>query len=385
MAIVRGLPRFDNRSSFVTWSYRVTTNACLDELRRRGPSPDAGRRAPGGHRADRRLRRRRRRSVDPRRRPRRRCRRSSASRSCCATCAPSTTPRSPRCSDVPPGTVRSRIARGRAAVAGPSDREPGGARRTSDPETMTDFDDDELVSAVLDGEANAEDGAGRRRSGVVGSTRRAAAQCVRRSLAPRRPTRARARRSDHGCHPVGADRPATATSKAATAHAGRDDRRSGPGVRRCRRRMIGVVAPRSHSNSSRAVAASSTLVGSRRSVEQCRSRRRPGRPGGARAPTCPHPRRWTATSARSPRADALVTAVRQADAPFRQQTVNRTGRRSRPEGAVRRRLDRQRRLHPSQRSAVVRERGARRPAGRRGRHDTPTATGPSPSTTRAAG
>ena len=28
--------RFDGRSSFGTWAYRVTTNACLDELRRRG-------------------------------------------------------------------------------------------------------------------------------------------------------------------------------------------------------------------------------------------------------------------------------------------------------------------------------------------------------------
>jgi RNA polymerase sigma-70 factor (ECF subfamily) len=35
IAIVRGLPRFDGRSAFTTWSYRVATNACRDERRRR--------------------------------------------------------------------------------------------------------------------------------------------------------------------------------------------------------------------------------------------------------------------------------------------------------------------------------------------------------------
>jgi RNA polymerase sigma-70 factor (ECF subfamily) len=45
IAIVRGLPRFDQRAAFGTWAYRVATNACLDELRRRTrrprPDPDA--------------------------------------------------------------------------------------------------------------------------------------------------------------------------------------------------------------------------------------------------------------------------------------------------------------------------------------------------------
>ncbi|HRE03817.1 MAG TPA: RNA polymerase sigma factor, partial [Ilumatobacteraceae bacterium] len=45
IAIVRGLPRFDGRSSFSTWIYRIATNASLDELRRRRRRPvlDGGR------------------------------------------------------------------------------------------------------------------------------------------------------------------------------------------------------------------------------------------------------------------------------------------------------------------------------------------------------
>ncbi len=39
IAIVRGLPRFDSRAKFTTWAYRVATNAALDELRRRNRRP----------------------------------------------------------------------------------------------------------------------------------------------------------------------------------------------------------------------------------------------------------------------------------------------------------------------------------------------------------
>lgn len=34
VAIVRGLHRFDGRARFTTWAYRVATNACIDHLRR---------------------------------------------------------------------------------------------------------------------------------------------------------------------------------------------------------------------------------------------------------------------------------------------------------------------------------------------------------------
>jgi RNA polymerase sigma-70 factor (ECF subfamily) len=39
ISIVKGLGRFDGRSTFSTWSYRIATNAALDELRRRGRRP----------------------------------------------------------------------------------------------------------------------------------------------------------------------------------------------------------------------------------------------------------------------------------------------------------------------------------------------------------
>jgi RNA polymerase sigma-70 factor (ECF subfamily) len=43
IAIVRGLPRFDGRSRINTWIYRIATNAALDELRRRGRRPQLDR------------------------------------------------------------------------------------------------------------------------------------------------------------------------------------------------------------------------------------------------------------------------------------------------------------------------------------------------------
>jgi RNA polymerase sigma-70 factor (ECF subfamily) len=37
--ITRGLPRFDGNSAFGTWAYRIATNAALDELRKRKRRP----------------------------------------------------------------------------------------------------------------------------------------------------------------------------------------------------------------------------------------------------------------------------------------------------------------------------------------------------------
>jgi RNA polymerase sigma-70 factor (ECF subfamily) len=39
IAIARGISRFDGRSAFTTWLYRVATNAALDELRRKARRP----------------------------------------------------------------------------------------------------------------------------------------------------------------------------------------------------------------------------------------------------------------------------------------------------------------------------------------------------------
>jgi RNA polymerase sigma-70 factor (ECF subfamily) len=117
IAVARGITRFDGRSAFTTWLYRVTTNAALDELRRarRRPRPDeelvATRAVPDPSAEDRVGAR-----ID-------------------IDAALRTLPTEFRVAvvlrdlcdldyaeiaavlDVPPGTVRSRIARGRAALA----------------------------------------------------------------------------------------------------------------------------------------------------------------------------------------------------------------------------------------------------------------------------
>lgn len=42
VSAVRAIARFDGRSTFGTWLYRIATNACLDELRRRRRRPLTG-------------------------------------------------------------------------------------------------------------------------------------------------------------------------------------------------------------------------------------------------------------------------------------------------------------------------------------------------------
>jgi len=49
ISIVRSLAKFDGRSSFGTWVYRIATNASLDELRRRRRRPSVGATESVGH------------------------------------------------------------------------------------------------------------------------------------------------------------------------------------------------------------------------------------------------------------------------------------------------------------------------------------------------
>ena len=141
IGIVRGLPRFDGRSQFSTWAYRIATNAALDELRRRKRRPALG-------------------VVDDARRPaevidplaQRRVEASVERVSIDA--ALDLLPEDFRVAvvlrdvadldyaeiatalDIPVGTVKSRIARGRSQLAAMlGNRDEGGERPTSDPPT----------------------------------------------------------------------------------------------------------------------------------------------------------------------------------------------------------------------------------------------------------
>ncbi len=134
IAISRGLKRFDARSSFTTWSYRVATNACLDELRRRQrrqaePLPDqfgGGPPDPVGERISTRL------DLDaalaglPEEFRVPVVLRDQAGLSYDEISA---------VLSIPPGTVRSRIARGRARLVetlGEGNQTPASERQNSD-------------------------------------------------------------------------------------------------------------------------------------------------------------------------------------------------------------------------------------------------------------
>jgi RNA polymerase sigma-70 factor (ECF subfamily) len=117
IAIVRGVERFDGRSRFATWAYRVAANACIDELRRRRRRPEPGLPedahvpllaavAPDGAVAERL-------DVDAalRRLPLD-FRAPVVLRDLCGLDYAEIA----EVLDIPPGTVRSRIARGRAAL-----------------------------------------------------------------------------------------------------------------------------------------------------------------------------------------------------------------------------------------------------------------------------
>jgi RNA polymerase sigma-70 factor, ECF subfamily len=133
IAVARGIARFDGRSAFTTWLYRVATNAALDEVRRRArrprpvdalPEPSSS--GPSvedrvGARVD---------IDDALARIPEEFRVAVVLRDLCDLDYGEIA----AVLDVPPGTVRSRIARGRAALAGVLGNQPSRAERRTDEE-----------------------------------------------------------------------------------------------------------------------------------------------------------------------------------------------------------------------------------------------------------
>ncbi len=140
IAVARGIRRFDGRAAFTTWAYRVATNAALDELRRRRRRPTPGLPEDDGSAAgDARPRSRTSDGID-----------GLPDRLAIDAALEQLPPefRAPvvlrdlcdldyaeiaEALDIPPGTVRSRIARGRAQLARLLDErnQPGADERPS--------------------------------------------------------------------------------------------------------------------------------------------------------------------------------------------------------------------------------------------------------------
>jgi RNA polymerase sigma-70 factor (ECF subfamily) len=117
LAIARGIHGFDQRSRFTTWCYRVTTNAALDEARRRNRRPRPveslpDRAAPASRELDERVADQLVVDAALRQLPVE-FRTAVALRDIAGL----DYARIAEILQVPPGTVRSRIARGRAALA----------------------------------------------------------------------------------------------------------------------------------------------------------------------------------------------------------------------------------------------------------------------------
>ncbi len=140
ISIVRGLPRFDGRAQFSTWVYRIATNAALDELRRRKRRPGLVLVDDEGQAPD---------AVDP---LAERLVEASVDR-LSIDAALDDLPEDFRVAvvlrdvadldyaeiavalDVPVGTVKSRIARGRSQLAAALGNQAGGAERPTSTDT----------------------------------------------------------------------------------------------------------------------------------------------------------------------------------------------------------------------------------------------------------
>lgn len=144
VSIARNLDSFDGRSSFSTWAYRIATNAALDELRRRRRRPQPLRDVERLHEV----------VADPRAEQAGELLENRE----LVVRALEALPEEYRVAlvlrdvadleyeqiaavlDIPIGTVRSRIARGRARLADSFGNRPPTSERPSDPEEATHGD-----------------------------------------------------------------------------------------------------------------------------------------------------------------------------------------------------------------------------------------------------